>query len=140
MWELEERVKEKTHELENTQKRNLQIEKMASLGQLSATVAHELNNPISGILTYSKLLQKKLNKENLSPQEKEQILKELKLIESESARSGDIVKNMLLFSRQEAVEMKPKQINQVIDSAIELISHHLSLHNINLDAGEKRWT
>jgi two-component system NtrC family sensor kinase len=130
---LEKRVQEKTQELEKTQKRNLHIEKMASLGQLSATVAHELNNPISGILTYSKLIQKKLNKDHLDAEEKSKILKNLKMIESESARSGNIVKNMLLFSRQESLEIKPRQINRVIDASIDLISHHLDLHNIKLE-------
>lgn len=130
--QLENRVKEKTEELEKTQKRNIQIEKMASLGQLSATVAHELNNPIAGILTYSKLIQKKLSKDNMDEKEKETILKHLKLIESESKRSGDIVKNMLLFSRQQSVEMKTKDIREVIESSIDLIAHHLHLHNIEL--------
>ena len=130
--QLEHRVQEKTVELERTQKRNLQIEKMASLGQLSATVAHELNNPIAGILTYSKLIQKKLAKENLPLDEKEAILKQLKLIESESERSGNIVKNMLLFSRQETIEIKAHDLHQVIDNSIELIDHHLKLHNIKL--------
>jgi len=130
--QLENRVKDKTEELEKTQKRNMQIEKMASLGQLSATVAHELNNPIAGILTYSKLIQKKLNKDDAGEDEKIAILKHLRMIESESQRSGDIVKNMLLFSRQEAVEMKIRDIREVIESSIDLISHHLQLHNIEL--------
>jgi two-component system NtrC family sensor kinase len=130
--QLEHRVKEKTEALENTQKRNLQIEKMASLGQLAATVAHELNNPMAGILTYSKLIQKKLNKDHLDNEEKEAILKNLRMIEAESARSGEIVKNMLLFSRQEAIDMKPHQIDKIIDDSLDLISHHLKLHNIRL--------
>jgi two-component system, NtrC family, sensor kinase len=130
--QLENRVKDKTEELEKTQKRNIQIEKMASLGQLSATVAHELNNPIAGILTYSKLIQKKLNKDDVGEDEKKKIIKQLKMIESESQRSGDIVKNMLLFSRQEAVEMKGTDIREVIESSIDLIAHHLQLHNIEL--------
>ncbi len=130
--QLEKRVKEKSEELEKTQKRNLQIEKMASLGQLSATVAHELNNPISGILTYSKLIQKKLNKNGLTAEEKEGVLKHLRMIETESARSGDIVKNMLLFSRQGATDIQQKDINRVINSAVDLVSHHLELHNIQL--------
>jgi two-component system NtrC family sensor kinase len=130
--QLENRVQEKTQELERTQKRNLQIEKMASLGQLSATVAHELNNPIAGILTYSKLIQKKLTKDNTPVPEKEAILKYLKMIETESERSGTIVKNMLLFSRQEAIEIKAQDLNRVIDDSIDLIAHHLKLHNIKL--------
>jgi two-component system NtrC family sensor kinase len=131
--QLENRVKEKTEELEKTQKRNLQIEKMASLGQLSATVAHELNNPMAGILTYSKLIQKKINKGPLNEEEKSSVIKHLKMIESESARSGDIVKNMLLFSRQEAIDMKPHQLDKIINSSLELISHHLKLNNIQLE-------
>ncbi|MEE9118004.1 MAG: histidine kinase dimerization/phospho-acceptor domain-containing protein, partial [Calditrichia bacterium] len=130
--QLEYRVKEKTGELEKTQKRNLQIEKMASLGQLSATVAHELNNPMAGILTYSKLIQKKINKGQLNEEERESVLKHLKMIETESARSGEIVKNMLLFSRQEAIDMKPHQLENIINLSLDLISHHLKLHNINL--------
>ncbi len=130
--QLEHRVKEKTEELEKTQKRNLQIEKMASLGQLSATVAHELNNPMAGILTYSKLIQKKINKGQLNEEEKKSVLKHLKMIATESARSGEIVKNMLLFSRQEAIDMKPHQLENIINLSLDLISHHLKLHNINL--------
>lgn len=131
--QLESRVREKTLELENTQKRNLQIEKMASLGQLSATVAHELNNPIAGILTYSKLIQKKLNKADRQFPDKDEIIRYLKMIESESERSGDIVKNLLLFSRQGNLEKKKTSINSVIESAIELVNHHLQLHNIHLN-------
>jgi two-component system NtrC family sensor kinase len=130
--QLEDRVKEKTEALEKTQERNLQIEKMASLGQLSATVAHELNNPMAGILTYSKLIQKKINKGPLSEEEKDLVLKHLKMIESESARSGEIIKNMLLFSRQESIEMKPHQVDEIVESSLDLISHHLKLHNIEL--------
>jgi two-component system NtrC family sensor kinase len=131
--QLENRVKEKTEELKTTQKRNLQIEKMASLGQLSATVAHELNNPMAGILTYSKLIQKKMNKGPLSEDQKDSILKNLKMIEAESARSGEIVKNMLLFSRQDAIDMKPHKLEDIINSSLDLISHHLELHNINFE-------
>jgi len=131
--QLEHRVKDKTEELEKTQKRNLQIEKMASLGQLSATVAHELNNPMAGILTYSKLIQKKINKGPLNEEERDSVLKHLKMIESESVRSGDIVKNMLLFSRQEAIDMKPHQLDNIINSSLDLISHHLKLNNIKLE-------
>ncbi len=85
---------------------------MASLGQLSATVAHELNNPMAGILTYSKLIQKKIQKDSLEPEEKNSVIKYLKMIEGESQRSGEIVKNMLLFSRQEATDIKPGNLNR----------------------------
>jgi two-component system, NtrC family, sensor kinase len=130
--ELEQRVDQKTKELKKTQEGILQIEKMASLGKLSATVAHELNNPMAGILTYSKLIQKKLQRDNLLPKEKEAILSYLKIIEDESDRSGSIVKNLLLFSRKQDKDIKPHQINSIIEKALQLIRHHLELNSVNL--------
>jgi two-component system NtrC family sensor kinase len=130
--ELEQRVDQKTKELKKTQEGILQIEKMASLGKLSATVAHELNNPMAGILTYSKLIQKKLQRDNLLPKEKEAILNYLKIIEDESDRSGSIVKNLLLFSRKQEKDIRPHQINSIIEKALQLIRHHLELNSVNL--------
>jgi len=131
--ELEQRVEQKTKELKKTQEGILQIEKMASLGKLSATVAHELNNPMAGILTYSKLIQKKLQRDNIPPAEKETILNYLKLIADESDRSGAIVKNLLLFSRKQEKDVKPHRINLLIEKSLELITHHLELNSIHLN-------
>lgn len=130
--ELEQRVEQKTRELRKTQEAILQIEKMASLGKLSATVAHELNNPIAGILTYSKLIQKKLGKNDLSPDERKTIMNYLKVIEEESDRSGSVVKNLLLFSRKQEKDIKPHRINSIIEKSLQLIAHHLELNSIQL--------
>lgn len=130
--ELENRVHEKTEELKKTQERILQIEKMASLGKLSATVAHEINNPLAGILTYSKLIQRKLRKENKTEKDIETILKNLEMIETESDRCGNIIKNLLLFSRKHDIEIHKNDLNNVIDSSLQLIDHHLHLHNIRV--------
>ena len=129
---LEKRVEEKTEELKKTQERILQIEKMASLGKLSATVAHELNNPMAGILTYSKLIQRKLQKKELSPPERETILKQLKMIETESDRCGKIIKDLLLFSKKQRIEIKPHSLNDIVDMSLQLVSHHLQLNNIEV--------
>ncbi len=126
---LEKRVEEKTKELKDTQERMLQVEKMASLGKLAATVAHELNNPMAGILTYSKLIQRKLQSK-VAPGEKEFILSHLKMIETESDRCGKIIKDLLLFSRKEKSEISPHQLNSIIEKSLQLISHHLKLNNI----------
>ncbi len=130
--ELEKRVEEKTEELKKTQERILQIEKMASLGKLSATVAHELNNPMAGILTYSKLIQRKLQSEELTPSEKEAILKQLKMIESESDRCGKIIKDLLLFSKKQRIEIRPHSLNDIVKMALQLVNHHLHLNNIEV--------
>jgi two-component system NtrC family sensor kinase len=136
---LNAKVLEKTEELKNIYGQVLQIEKLASLGKLSATVAHELNNPLEGILTYSKLIAKKLreafpnreiqpNRENT-----DKLLVYLDLISSESSRCGKIVKDLLLFSHQEDDEFSHTDIIPVIDKSISLISHHLEINNIKLN-------
>jgi two-component system, NtrC family, sensor kinase len=129
---LEEKVKIKTAELKKAQSQLIQIEKMASVGQLSASVAHELNNPLEGILTYAKLIAKRIRKqEDLSERMKE-TLNDLDLITTETARCGNIVKNLLLFSKKEVGDFETTQLSTVIDKAVRLIQHHLRISKVEL--------
>jgi len=128
--ELENRVREKTEQLEKTQERITQIEKMASLGQLSATVAHELNNPMAGILTYSKLIHRKIKNNSVPLKNQDDILQNLKLIETESDRCGKIIKDLLLFAKKQVPEFRQHNLNDIIDDSYRLIIHHLELHQI----------
>jgi two-component system NtrC family sensor kinase len=130
---LEERVHQKTEELRRAQAHMIQIEKMASLGTLAATVAHELNNPLEGVLTYAKLLKRKLQKGDIAPEERAEILDELSIIADETARCGNIVKNLLLFSRQKISALSEVDLQTVIEQSVRLIEHHLRIHNIKLD-------
>ena len=128
---LEQRVKDKTEELRRAQVNMVQMEKMVSLGKLAATVAHELNNPLEGVLTYAKLLQKRLGgiqSDALITEMRE----ELTLIADETARCGSIVKNLLLFSRQKVGEFKAVDVRTLIDQSLKLIGHHLKIHNITV--------
>lgn len=129
---LEEKVNEKTAELQRAHAYMLQIEKMASLGKLSATVAHELNNPLEGILTYAKLLRRKIQNETIEDENKKEILDTLSIIIDETSRCGNIVKNLLLFSKQKLGEFKEEDICQIIKRSVALISHHLEMNNIKL--------
>ncbi|NOZ56451.1 MAG: HAMP domain-containing protein, partial [Calditrichaeota bacterium] len=78
---LEQRVQEKTEELEKAQAQILQAERMASLGKMAATVAHELNNPMSGILGLAKVLEKRVRKLPLDDETKESLIEDLKVIQ-----------------------------------------------------------
>jgi two-component system NtrC family sensor kinase len=127
---LEKRVEEKTAELGRIHEQILQIEKMASLGKLSATVAHELNNPLAGILNYLKLIDKRLRRADPSPAMKT-TLADLELVIGEVKRCGNIVKNLLLFSRRQAGELGPVPAAGIIDRAERLMQHHFKISNVN---------
>ena len=128
---LNEKVSEKTDELKNIYEQVNQIEKLASLGKLSATVAHELNNPLAGILTYSKLISKKLQALQKDSEYKT-IIEFLELISHESARCGQIVKDLLIFSRSERDEFAKENLLNIIDNSVTVLKHHLDIHRITL--------
>jgi two-component system NtrC family sensor kinase len=127
---LEARVEQKTQELNRAHEHVLRTEKMASVGKLAAIVAHEINNPLAGILTYSKLLKKWINKGDES--RREEILSSLDLIESESRRCGEIVKNLLTFARATPMNFEPADLNGIIKRCVRLVQHQLDLAGIQL--------
>jgi two-component system NtrC family sensor kinase len=129
---LETRVEDKTNELKRAHEHVVQVEKMASIGKMAAVVAHEINNPLSGILTYAKLLKKWLEKVEGNEQKRVEIRECLDLVESESKRCGDLVKNLLMFSRTAPMNLEWADVNQVVDRCIRLVQHHLDLGNVQL--------
>jgi two-component system NtrC family sensor kinase len=109
----------------------MNIERIASLGRLSLSVAHEINNPLSGILIYAKLIQKQLQNQDLAEEKKASLLKHLRLIESEAKRCGDIVKGLLDFSRKDQNDFEPRNINDVLIEAYDLMTHPMKVANIS---------
>lgn len=119
-------------ELKEVQEQLIRSEKLASLGKLSATIAHEINNPIAVVLTYIKLMMKLVNRDQFSQERMEDISRYLGTMVSEMTRCGEIVKNLLSFSRHTKIDIKPQDIDQIINRTLALMSHDLELKEIQL--------
>ncbi len=129
---LEAKVREKTADLEKVHRQMVRVEKMASLGNLASSVAHELNNPLEGILTFARLLIKRIKKTSLPPDEITSYCGDLTLVADEAQRCGNIVKNLLLFSRQGGATFQSIQLKTIIDRCILLLNHHAQMRQISL--------
>jgi len=128
--QLEYKVQKKSEEISEIQNELIHIERIASLGKLSSSVAHEINNPLSGVLTYTKLVHKHLAKMELNEEEKESMLRYLNVIENETKRCGDIVKGLLDFSRSDKVDFKPYHLHRLLKETYTLIEHQMKIENI----------
>ncbi len=129
--QLEYKVQKKSEELMEIQNELIHIERIASLGKMSSSVAHELNNPLSSILTYSKLVSKKISRLNLDPALSESMLKHLHVIESETKRCGDIVKGLMDFSRKDQEDFKLNRLNIILTKTYELMEHQMKIAGIH---------
>lgn len=129
--QLEYKVQKKSEELGEVQKELINIERIASLGKLSLSVAHEINNPLSGILIYTKLVYKQLVNQEIDAAKKESMLRNLTLIENETKRCGDIVKGLLDFSRKDQNDFEPKNINSILRETYDLMTHPMKIANIS---------
>ncbi len=122
---LEDRVVQKTKELNRAHDHVLHVEKMASIGKMAAVVAHEVNNPLSGILTYAKLLRKWVATGQTEHEKREETMECLDLIASESRRCGDLIKNLLTLSRTAPMNVQSTDLHTVIDRCLLLVRPQL---------------
>lgn len=128
---LEERVGQKTEEVRKAHERMLEVEKMASLGKLAAVVAHEVNNPLAGIATYARLLRRRAARGSLG--EDGEAERMLELVESEAARCGEIVRNLLLFSRTPGRHFALTDLRVVLQRCVLLFRHQADLQEVDVE-------
>jgi two-component system NtrC family sensor kinase len=129
---LEIKVEERTRQLQAAQKKLLHTDRLASLGTLSASVAHEINNPISGVLNLSMLLQRMLKTDGVPPERLEEFRKYLTQITNETARVGRIVSDLLAFSRRSKPQRAPADLNKVVRTTLSLVQHKMKLSNVEV--------
>ncbi|MFC2111280.1 ATP-binding protein [Bacteroidota bacterium] len=127
--QLEYKVQKKSEELSEIQNELIHVERIASLGKLSSSVAHEINNPLAGVLTYTKLVHKQLRKIDLDSTIKESMLRYLKVIEEETKRCGEIVKGLLEFSRKDQEDYEKKHLHKILVEAYTLMAHRMKIAN-----------
>ena len=115
--------------VQGTQDELIRIEKITSLGQMAASIAHEINNPLAGVLVYIKLLSKKLADDTYR---KEEALDYLAKTWSEVSRCSRIIKNLLDFARQTEPMLRLVDINQVIEQVLAMVGHQAQLQNVEV--------
>jgi signal transduction histidine kinase len=130
---LEQMVKERTQKLEEVQQQVIQSEKMAAVGQLAAGVAHELNNPLGGILGYAQFALEKVQKGKTEDADTVAFTRYLSDIEIQARRCKMIVKNLLKFSRTSSkVEFDLVDVNASLEEVFLFTSHQLGMKDIRL--------
>ncbi|HEA47505.1 MAG TPA: hypothetical protein ENH97_03770, partial [bacterium] len=122
---LEEGLRRAYRELRATQEQLVQSGKMATAGRLAGGVAHELNNPLGGILGFTQAAL-------LDTKEDDQIYKDLKAIEEAALHCKEIVSGLLNFSRQTKGEFKEVDVNKAIEATLALVNHQTKLQNIEI--------
>ena len=129
---LEKRVEERTKELREKQHQLVQAGKLAAIGQLGAGVAHELNNPMAGILGYAQLMLEIVSRKDLKIEDVSAFKKFLQRIEDGSLRCKEIIQNLLQFARKSSEEVVSVNVNNIVEDTLSLIEHQLLVNKIEV--------
>ncbi len=130
---LEAKVAERTEQLQTAHQKLSQSNRLAGLGELAASVAHEVNNPLSGILNLAMLMQRILQNDGVPPGRVEEFRKYLSLVVSETERVGRIVSDLLAFSRWSKPQRTEADLNKLVRATVSLVSHKLKLMNLDVE-------
>ncbi len=123
---LEEEIAKKTEEIKKTHASLVQTEKLASLGRMAAGVAHEINNPLTGVVTFAHLMKKRFPPDSLDSED-------LDVIIEQAERCAKTIKNLLTFARATPSEKGEIDINNVLSRTINLVKNQEKFHNIKFN-------
>lgn len=122
---LEQKVEKRTQELRIAEAESARTEKLASVGLLAAGIAHELNNPLTGVLTFTTLLRKKMPDGSADAEDLDLVIRETK-------RCAAIIRRLLDFAREKTPEKKYADLNQVIEDTARIIERPASFRDIEI--------
>ena len=122
---LEKKVQEKTEAIHRAQQQLIHSEKLASLGRMAAGVAHEINSPLTGIVTFGHLLRKKFPE---GTEDREDI----EVIIDQANRCSTIIKGLLGFARATTADKAQTNINDVLESSLNIVKNKADFFNIKL--------
>jgi len=131
--ELADRVEQRAQAIKNDLEQFVREDRLASLGRLVASVCHEINNPISSILTFNKLMLRYIEEEDLPEDGIDAFRRYLDISVHEALRCGQIVKNLLTFARQKSIEVIQIDLNELIDTILILTDHQLAMSGITCE-------
>ncbi len=130
---LEGKVEERSRQLQAAQRKLQTNDRLASLGTLAASVAHEINNPVAGVLNLSMLMQRILKDDGIPAGRVPEFRKYLTQVINETSRVGHIVSDLLSFSRRGKPQRSPADLNRLVKTTVSLVDHKLKLANVAMD-------
>jgi len=130
--EFSSRWEKRMTELKSDLQKLVQEDRMISLGKLAASCAHEINNPIQGLLTFSRFMEEVLGESKPDVEDLKGFKHHLALMSRELERCGNIVSGLLSFSRESKLEYLDLDLNEVLDTVLTLTRHKMNLSNIKL--------
>jgi two-component system NtrC family sensor kinase len=129
---LIERLERMNQELLQAQERMIRAARLASMGELAAGVAHEINNPLTGVLTYIKVMERRLSSDEVPRGDLAKLRQYLDTMEHEIVRCSEIVKNLLEFARPTKPAIEPVEVPELFRKALALLKHQIELQNIEI--------